>query len=240
MTARFLRALACAALTIAILAPAALAELTPVTVRVEGEGRTLLPERRSLTLTRSTFITKDGDVEHACQGDALIGAFELATRGLWDGSYSDGLGWFVQRVGPETHDGTDTFWSIWINNAEATAGLCDFRPEIGDEVLVFPNRCDFSGAQPDCAQAPGGLRVPLAVTSGVPFRVRVVSHDPAGAASSVAGAVVIASGGQVRRTDARGFATFRYVGRGTVLMKAFARGIVRTTVERVQVRPPNA
>jgi Bacterial Ig-like domain len=178
-----------------------------VTVRVEGAARTLAggPVR-----TTTKPVVKDGNASHACTGTSAAGALETATGGDWTATWFDGLGYSVDSVKGESHTfATDEYWTLWINDAASSVGLCDAELQQGDDVLIFP-QCGSCRT----GRGPLDLSIPSAVRAGRPFTVGVVEHTVTTDASfnttygkrPSAGATVTV-GGTSYTTDAAGHAT---------------------------------
>ena len=119
------RCIGLAAVTLAVAAsaaPAAAAGPAAVTVRVEGDGGTLIP-RTALTTTTAT-VNKDGQAGHDCTGTSAAGALELASAGSWTGAWSNGLGYSVASVKGEAHAfGSGEYWGFFVNDQLAASGV---------------------------------------------------------------------------------------------------------------------
>ncbi|HEX8207188.1 MAG TPA: hypothetical protein VF587_14090, partial [Solirubrobacteraceae bacterium] len=156
------RGLIAAVLLAAVNAAPALAEPT-VSIRIEGEHRTLV-ERTTVEL----FPGQIANVNDECDGTSLAGALDRATGGDWDHEP------YVHRILDERHDfDRDDAWSGWLlNTGKLTGGFCQTMLQEGDDVVIQAN---FS-PPPDYRweYQPLVLRdVPAAVEPGVPFSVRV-------------------------------------------------------------------
>ncbi len=125
-----------AGLLLALLATGSAAAAT-VTVRVEGQSRTLLPR---------TAVTLAPDPDVNCPAASASTALEIATRGNWDRQD------FLQTILGETHDYTNNdSWAVWAfrgNRYVATNGACDELLNPGDEVLFG---YEVTGPTPDYA-----------------------------------------------------------------------------------------
>ena len=88
-------------------------------------------------------------------------------------------------------------WYLKVNHKGATVGGDAVKLRPGDEVLW-----DLAPSYPYPNEL--GLIVPVGVTAGIPFQVRVVSYDEKGKRKPVRGATVTGAGGP---TDAGGRAT---------------------------------
>ena len=217
------------------LVPAAPAVAADVTVRVEGDSATLVREVQLKTPRRPVGKTR----EQRCPGGTALGALHLATGGRWDGPYSE-LGYLIQSIRGERHDGTPSYWSLWVNNRLSTTGVCQAELRDGDEVLFFVDRCDYDAAKQACANPPVlplAVRAPRRVTAGRPFTVRVVRYDAAGRTEPVRRATV-RIGSKAYETGRRGRVRARLTGSGTRAIRAIKTGFARSAVERVVVQRP--
>jgi hypothetical protein len=212
------------------LAPATgLAQERRVGVRVEGSTRTLLP--RTLVTQNSAAVVKDGNAAHSCSGTSAAGALENATGGGWSGSWADGLGYFVSTIMKETHAGSPDFFSLWVNNRQATTGICQTRVRPGDEVLFLVDRCVFDAAQGGCSNDPVlplDLRISSRADGGRGAVVRVVSYTIRGKATPVARASLYRNGTFIGKTNARGRRRVRLPLGKTATLQALKRGFARS------------
>lgn len=212
-------------LVMALLAAPAYAGPT-VTVRVEGESRTLL-ERTTVTLP-------DTDSSICGPGTRwrVADAIEAATVGNWDRQE------FASTILGESHTFSDSdYWALWNGDAAGYSysqlGICDTVMSEGQEALMLVDRTP----PPTFASTsfPLGLRgVPAAVQTGSPVTVSVVSFALDGAASPVAGATV-AGGGAEAVTGADGRATLSFSQPGSFTVRATKQGSVPSAGERVTV-----
>jgi len=226
----FLRGLLAAALASALVAGPAVA--ASVTVRVEGEATTLVPQ--TAVRTAPGWVVKDGVPSHRCPAENAIGALEQATAGDWEGTWGS-FGYLVEEIRGERHDAsTLAYWRLSVDGADATAGVCDLTLRDGQELLLSP----ASYADPT-APAPALLELtaPAAARAGEPVGVTVQALDPAGRARPQAGATVTA-GGASAQTDAQGRAELRIATVGEVELRAEAPGAIRDTGERLCVAGP--
>jgi hypothetical protein len=232
---RPLLGLAIATGALAASAPAAALAAAPTTVdvRVEGARATLVA---TTVRTTTTPVVKDGDPAHSCAGTSGAGALELATRGRWSGTWSDGLGYSVDAVRGERHAfGSGTFWSLYVNEVPASSGLCGIEPRRGDRLLLAP------APERGNAPTPLVLRAPQRARPGRPIRVRVTAvattfdanFNPTTTRRPIAGAVVRGRGVRAR-TGANGVATLR-LRRGTTTLRASRLGAVRSAARTVRV-----
>lgn len=160
------RGLSVALLSLAVLAPAALADRT-VTIRIEGESTTLVP-KTTVTLPDSGSIP-GGDPE--CAWPEASGAIERATGGRWDRQA------FTSTILGEHHDAINTneSWFEW-KNGQLGGGICFDEVQNGDDVLILAGTYNSSY---ETETYPLYVRgVPERVERGVPFTVSVVEHVP--------------------------------------------------------------
>jgi hypothetical protein len=196
-----------------------------VTVRIEGASKTLLPPT-AVTLDAGT-VDNDGVAADTCSGLSAAGALDLASRGVWSGSFSTSLGgYLVTSIDGFAFPSTGaTYWAFWINGAPASQGICGIDPAAGDNILFFP---DCYGKK--CPPNDGVLAVkaPAAATAGHPVTVTVTAlSDSSGAPTPQAGATVVGDGVS-GRTGAGGIAHLRFTRPGRFLLRVHARHTVRT------------
>jgi hypothetical protein len=119
-----------------VAAPAGAAGPANVTVRVEGDARTLVAQTPVTTST--TPAGKDGK---NCSGTSGLGALDRATAGDWGGTYFDSFSsWFVETIKGETHASNEQgFWDLWLNNTHLDVGICGIELQEGDDLVVVPN-----------------------------------------------------------------------------------------------------
>jgi hypothetical protein len=222
--------LAAVAVTSALCAPVSAAT---VTVRVEGDTTTLVP-LTSVT-TQPGQIVKDGNQAHSCDAEHAIGALELATGGDWNGTWFNGLGYSVDTVKGETHNGANNdFFSFWIDGKSASQGVCDQTLADGDQLLFYPD-CFGAGCQ---SPSPLDLTVPATAQKGAPFNVHAVTLDGSGGSSPAAG-VTVTAGGASATTDSAGDAALTVATTGSLEVRATKPGTVRSTGDRVCVHDGN-
>jgi len=207
----------------------------PITVRVEGATHTVV--KRSLVTLGTGSVEKDGNPAHSCTASTVAGGLEAATNGSWSGSWSDGLGYFVQTIRGETHSGTPDFWALWVNHHPATTGICQTRMHAGDDVLFLVDRCVFDAASGACSNKPVlplELRVARrAVGSGAAV-VTVVAYGENGKTRRVAKASVLRDGKWMGKTDARGHLRVRLRSK-TVVLTALKSGYARSEPVRASL-----
>jgi hypothetical protein len=209
------------------LAPAASAA-SHVTVRVEGKGGTLV---KQVQVTTSKHRTVGLDGQPTCSGLSALSALDAATGGRWSGPYFDGLGYSPDTINGKKVNTNTSYFSFWFNRHYAQKGLCDTRPKSGDEILLFTD--PFT--EPKGGLLPLGLRAPGRATAGKAFRVRVVQYSQKGTPTAVKGATV-RGGGLARRTNAKGYATFRFRKGREVALRASKVNRIRSEYETVDVR----
>jgi len=176
-TARRVLALALLALALgALLASAAGA--ARVTVRVEGQSRTLLAPT-VVTIGDGTRTARtwngSGSLPQTCDDDTAYQAIELATSGSWDRQL------FIETVLSERHTWSpnEEEWILYHGHNFADWGACDLHLTDGDSILL---QAGVSGPSPnfipdsvplDLARigtgniAPGG-RLTVRLTAWVP------------------------------------------------------------------------
>ncbi len=164
---RGLLAAACASALLA--SPASAAD---VTVRVEGAGGTSVPETR-VTLP-GPAVDKTAQGGTTCSAASAGSALEAATGGDWGGR-ADSQGQRVERIRNETHllgdeyDGI--YWAVYVNDRASSQGICQFEPQQGDELLIFP-AC--GGATTGCYDGvPLDFDAPRIVRPGQGFEISV-------------------------------------------------------------------
>ena len=204
--------------------PAALAGPT-VTVRVEGESATLLPQTK-VTLEKPEPIS-------GCPADSVAAAINLAVNGNWDhGEAEGGGGDFTETILGETHSFThesDT-WAEWVDYKWG-GGICSDLLSEGDEVLMIADH------EPEPFFAPTVLplvvtEAPARVQAGTPFTVKVSAvRTPSGAfaepgegTAQPIGAVTVDGAGAIGTTEADGTATLTIASPGEVTLRATRPG----------------
>jgi hypothetical protein len=157
-----------AAVLLAAVTAAPAAAAPTVSIRIEGEFRTLL-ERTTVELVPGQIEGVDDE----CDGTSLAGAIDRGTNGDWDHRS------FVQTIRGERHafENNDA-WSGWLlNTGKLTGGFCQTTLQEGDDVLVQANYADPNDFH--WLYQPLVLRdVPAAAEPGVTFGVRVEKIVP--------------------------------------------------------------
>jgi hypothetical protein len=164
----------------------ALAAGTTVSVRVEGKTRALLST--TVVHTHSGSITKGGAPAGACPSTTAAGALDLATNHRWNGSYSSSEGLSVTQILGETHPFTSKYyWSIWVDNRFAPAGVCGLKLHHGEQLL-------FAAVPDKGTEYPIVITGPGHATTGHPFDLKVAYINAKGAAKPLAKAHVAGAG----------------------------------------------
>lgn len=211
--------------SLSLAAPAALA--TPVTVRIEGAGETLLPA--TAVETSEAPVVADGNPAHACAGGSALGALRSATHGSWSGVWNSGFGQYeILGIDGEAHlfesgAPANFYWSLWLNGRESELGACEAMMHAGDEVLFFP-AC-YGQA---CAVSPTPLVIaaPASAAVGEPVRVTVSRLSATGTPAPLAGATVTGAAAPAT-TDAEGNAIVTFSATGALTLRASAPQSVR-------------
>lgn len=159
-----------------------------VSVRVEGKSRTLVPSR--VVKTTAGLVEKGG---HSCSAASGAGAFNLATKGRWSGTWSASLKDFeVTKILGDTENYTTTssYWEVFVNNVAASTGLCGIKLKSGEKILLAAVGDKETPALP--------LGVSVSGTTA-----KVVYYTAKGKARPAAG-VTVKSGTSTVRTNAAG------------------------------------
>jgi hypothetical protein len=211
-----------------ICAGTALAAGTSVSVRVEGLKRTLLPA--TTVRTHSGSVQKGGAPSGACQASTAAGALDVATKNKWNGTYSasSGLGIEITQILGERHvySPHGYYWSIFVDNRFATAGICGLKLHTGEQLLFAP------------APAKGSisalvLKAPRTATAGKAFKVKAFYYPGAGNATKpVAGVTFTGASGT---TNKQGIATLTAKQTGTLRLTGSAKGYVRSALATIKV-----
>jgi hypothetical protein len=236
-------AFAVAALSLAVLSPVALAAPgaskgkgkggTPVSVRVEGLTKTLLPE--TTVLVKATSIDKDGKPADVCEGVTAAAALQDATKGNWTaGTFSAGLGYPVVGIFGESYPFTSSYyWSFWIDDKPATTGICGATLHAKEKLLLFP-QCsqESASACPQGSFDPPVLEIkdpthPSHVRVGHPLELSVFSLANFTGKSTPAAGAKVSGGGHSATTSAAGKAKLKFAKPGTYKVVATATESVR-------------
>lgn len=233
MMKRFLAVPAVAgSMLLCVLAPSgALAgETATVTVRVEGEAKTLLSETE--VTTNTTPVYKEGKEKDACPGTSAAGALQLASEGDWSGKWFggsikegkfSGLGYSVETILGETHKLSGTsYWAFWLNDLPAEDGVCSTELKSGDSLLFFPE-CSV-----ECSSEASvlGIEAPASVATGEKATVVVKAHA-SGGTSSPAEHVKVEYEGASAETNSEGKASVEFARAGEQQVKASLSGTIR-------------
>lgn len=155
----------------------------PVSVRIEGDTKTLLP---ATTVSPGSAVVKKG--AHSCAGNTAAGALNVATHGRWSGKWYSGLGFEVTKIDGEDDEYTSThsYWELFVNNVASSVGMCSEKLRRGDQILF-------------AAVAGKGTEYPLVLSllskpkAGKPVKVKVV-YFKKHKATPLAGVTVTAAG----------------------------------------------
>ncbi len=220
-------ALAAAPTAVAAASSATSAAGTNVSVRVEGFRRALLTP--TTVRTHSGFITKGGAPAGTCPSTTAAGALDVATHHHWNGTYSSSspsLGIAVTNILGETHTFSGRYyWSIYVDNGYAPAGICGLKLRAGEKIL-------FAAVPVKGTVRLLGLTGPSRVTAGRTFTLRVSAYSAKGVAKPVAGVHV---SGASHASNAHGLITVTESHRGTARFTARGTGYVRSAPLSVKV-----
>jgi hypothetical protein len=221
---------------IMLVSAASAAAAGPINVRVRVEGKKTLVAQRTVTLADAPVI-KDGNPAHSCPGQSALGALQQGTQGDWDGSWSEGLGYFVKTIKSETPKDPG-FFQLWVNHKESTLGFCSALLKASDDVLVFEQTCTYNPDTQACPDdvTPLGVTAPKLLKAGHKGHVVVVSYDASGKAKPRRGATVFANGKKLGKTDKHGSIAVAGTKAGRVDVYATETGYVRSEVETLRVR----
>ena len=217
-----------AALALAVTAASAAASSPAVKIRIEGLTKTLLPT--TVVHAGTGFITTGGTPKGSCPAASGAGALDVATHHKWDGSWDPKYqALSVTSILGESHKLTSTnYWSIWVNNAYAPAGICGLKLHAGDTLL-------FAAVPDTPTEYPLGLSGPGTAAAGKAFTVKTVAYNGSGKAKPLAGVTV--SGGGVRATsNSHGVATITGTRAGKLVLHASEKDYVRAATLTVRVK----
>ena len=231
-----------AGLVLALLLTAPAAAGPTVTIRIEGETRTLL-ERTQVTLPDTPPPVPGG-----CPADSVGAAIEVATAGNWN------RGIFASEILDESHTFTHSdYWAEWVDRGAGYKfghGICNDILVNGNDVVMVADVSDSMtfGTTVNPMAVEG---VPANVQRGTPFTVTVVDYraptgsPDEGVRTPVAGATV-AAGGVTATTGSDGRATLTLPTSGVTTLKATKAGnapsgrlSVTVTDEPVAALPPD-
>jgi hypothetical protein len=218
-----------------LLSTTALAAATKVTVRVEGKARTLLSSTIVNTPTGSGSFTIDHTPAGACPKSSAAGALDAATHHRWGGVYSSSFDELelTTILGEQWTFSSPNYWSIWVNDRFATAGLCDLKLHTGDQLLL--------AAVPDKgSEYPLAIEAPSQATAGRPFKVKVVGYfavvgHPNNVVVKPVPDAQLTIAGHHTVTNGKGFLSVTDLHAGTILLNADHKGDIRAATVRVRV-----
>jgi len=206
---------------------------TSASVRVEGLSKTLLPE--TIVSAKPKTINKDGKPGDVCEGASGAVALEDATHGHWAaGGFFSGLGYSVEGIEGESYSFTSSYyWSFWIDNKPATAGICAAL-HAKEKLLFFP-QCSKESA----GSCPQGMFNPAVLLVKSPARKahagKAVTFSVSSLAnltgkSSPGAGVKLSGGGHSATTDASGKAKLTFAKAGKYKVVATAPNSVRDEI----------
>ena len=197
-----------------------------VSVRVEGLTRTLLPAR-TVRAPSSGSITKGGTPSGSCSSSTAAGALDVATRHNWNGTYSSGLGIDVSSIlGQTLSYAHGYYWSIWVDNRYASAGVCGLKLHGGEQLLFAPYPAKGK-------VFPIVISAPKKATAGRSFRIRAYYFPGAGTQTKPIAGVSFA--GERGKTNARGVATVTATRTGKLKLTGSRTGYIRSAPQTVGV-----
>ncbi len=195
---------------------------TQVTVRIEGKSRTLLPT--TVVRTHAGSITKGGTPAGACPASSAAGALDAATH-RWTGTYSS-VGIEITQILGETHTfSKGSYWSIWVDNRYAAAGICDLKLHRGEQLLFAPYPAKGT-------VYPIVLTAPKHATTNHPFTVKAFYYNGKGKAKPLAGVRIKGAG---TPTNRHGIATITATHAGKLELAASRSGYIRSGGTTVRV-----
>ncbi|HET9125718.1 MAG TPA: hypothetical protein VFN65_12625 [Solirubrobacteraceae bacterium] len=214
----------------------------PVTVRVEGPTRTLLPAR-TVTAPTSGWVRKGGTPTGTCPADSAAGALRAATRGRWNGTFFKGLGIDVTTLlGMKLSFSRGSYWGFYVDGRVASRGICETKLVRGESLLFAP--VPAKGRTP----MPILVHAPRTVVAGRAFEVRAFVHVGAGSTTRPAAHPrvrwTIAGRTQGRRarliessSGRRGVLRLRLTGvaSGRLMLVVSARGEIRSAAQAIRV-----
>jgi hypothetical protein len=224
------RRIALAGVSLALVAgapTAALAAGTTVSVRVEGLTKTLLASK--VVHTHSGSITKGGTPAGSCSATTAAGALDVASNHRWSGSYGT-YGLSVTQVFGETHSlspSSKDYWSIWVDNKFAPAGVCGLKLHRGEQLL-------FAAVPVMGTVFPIVITAPKHASTGHAFKVKVTYFNAKGVAKPLAGATVHNGAGTVT-TGTSGTVSITPKHSGKLTYTAAKTGYIRSTTATVSV-----
>jgi predicted RNA-binding protein with TRAM domain len=215
-------------------APAAFAaDPFNVSIRVEGKAKTLVKER-TVTLADAPVI-KDGNPDHACNGQAAIGALNAGTGGDWSGTWYEGLGYTADVI--KSTNPAPAYFELWVNHKLSSTGLCDSALKAGDDVLMFVQDCEYVPALEGCKApvTPLGVRVAKTIKRGTVRTVKIVDYAADGKATAERGATVFVNGKKLGKTNKAGQIKVKGTKTGTATIYATKAGHARSETDAVRI-----
>lgn len=204
---------------------AALAAGTSVSVRVEGINRTLLPTK--VVHTHSGAIRTGGTPAGACPATTAAGALDVATVHRWSGTYGS-YGLSVTQIFGETHTFTSKdYWSVWVDNKFASAGICSLKLHRGEQLL-------FAAVPIKGTEYPIVMSGPKHAAAGQSFTLKLSYINNKGAVKPVAGARVRGNGA-AGVTNAAGTLSVTATHKGKLAYTAAKTGFIRSGAVTVRV-----
>jgi hypothetical protein len=202
-------------------APAAVASgaLPKVSVRVEGRTRTLLAAK--VVQPTGAAVDKSG---HSCSGDSGAGAFNLATRGHWSGTWSKSLSDYevLKILGDtENYSVTKSYWELFVDDVPASSGICGVKLKAGERLLW---------AAVGASEKPGdplSISVPRTAKESKEFKAKVVYYDAGGRTHPAAGVAVGFAGHRYRTNSAGRTVSLSAADTGRYTLTAAKRGYIR-------------
>ncbi len=190
-----------------------------VRVRAEGPDGTLL--KTSVPRT-GPDVTKAGAT---CAGDSAAGALDRAAGSAnWDADNFGGSLFANTILGvhlgfsSDQDDTNDRYWAFDHNHVFAQEGICEYKPQDGDQLLFFA-ACATASSLNCFDGQPLDIAAPESAEVGMPFTVSVREFTDAGVPSAAAAATVSWQGQSVT-TGADGTAQVTVSSPGTVVLTA--------------------
>jgi hypothetical protein len=207
-----------------ILVSAALAAGTSVSVRVEGLKRTLLPA--TVVHTHSGSITKGGTPAGTCPATSGAGALDVATHHRFNGSYSSSQGLAITQILGESHAfASPDYWSLWVDNRYAPAGVCGLKLHRGEQLL-------FAAVSDKGSPFPIVITAPRSATTGHPFNVKAYYYNAKGARKPLPG---VSFKGTSGTTSKQGVVSLAAQRKGKLKLTGTLNGYIRSATATVSV-----
>jgi hypothetical protein len=216
------------------LSAASAAAAVDVSIRAEGKASTLVKER---TVTVSSgAINKDGDPEHTCTGENVLGAIHAGTQGNWNGEWFEGLGYSISEI-EGVQPKAPGYFELWVNHKLASTGACDTAVKAGDDVLLFVQDCEYDPAIQGCRNpvTPLGVRVAKKIRRNHVSTIKVVDYAPNGKATPERGATVFVNGARLGKTKKDGTIKVKGTKLGIATVYAKKAGHARSETDRVRI-----